>query len=89
MSIGAEPNWAVHRASLSKNPDSIDSPEQATDRKLMQILIESYTGELPETLRTVSMLRGLEKMSVEEAAACPGIPEATVRTQYFRATGLL
>jgi RNA polymerase sigma-70 factor (ECF subfamily) len=28
-------------------------------------------------------------MTVEETAACLGIPEATVRTRYFRARGLL
>jgi RNA polymerase sigma-70 factor (ECF subfamily) len=28
-------------------------------------------------------------MTVEEAALCLGIPEATVRTRFFRARGLL
>jgi RNA polymerase sigma-70 factor (ECF subfamily) len=37
----------------------------------------------------VFVLRALEEMTVEEAAAALGIPEATVRTRFFRARGLL
>jgi RNA polymerase sigma-70 factor (ECF subfamily) len=37
----------------------------------------------------VFVLRALEEMSVEETAACLEIPEATVRTRFFRARGLL
>ena len=35
------------------------------------------------------MLRALEEMSVEETASALDIPEATVRTRFFRARGLL
>jgi RNA polymerase sigma-70 factor (ECF subfamily) len=35
------------------------------------------------------MLRALEEFSVEETAQALGIPEATVRTRFFRARGLL
>jgi RNA polymerase sigma-70 factor, ECF subfamily len=44
---------------------------------------------LPETFRTVFMLRAVEEMPVEEVAAALGIPEATVRTRFFRARALL
>jgi RNA polymerase sigma-70 factor (ECF subfamily) len=37
----------------------------------------------------VFVLRALEDLTVEEAAGALGIPEATVRTRYFRARGLL
>jgi RNA polymerase sigma-70 factor (ECF subfamily) len=37
----------------------------------------------------VFVLRALEEMTVEETAACLDIPDATVRTRYFRAKGLL
>jgi RNA polymerase sigma-70 factor (ECF subfamily) len=37
----------------------------------------------------VFVLRALEEMNVEEVAACLGIPEATVRTRFFRARTLL
>jgi len=35
------------------------------------------------------VLRALEELSVEEAAVALGIPEATVRSRFFRARGLL
>ena len=59
------------------------------ERSEMRRLIEKKIDDLPETFRTVFMLRALEEMSVEDTSACLGIPEATVRTRYFRAKGLL
>jgi len=35
------------------------------------------------------MLRAVEELSVEETAAVLGLPEATVRTRFFRARGLM
>jgi RNA polymerase sigma-70 factor (ECF subfamily) len=35
------------------------------------------------------VLRALEELSVEETASALDIPEATVRTRYFRARSLL
>ena len=35
------------------------------------------------------MLRAVQEMDVEEVAQALGIPEATVRTRYFRARSLL
>ena len=55
----------------------------------MRRLLESRIDQLPAALRTVFMLRALEEMSAKEAAACLGIPEATVRTRFFRARSLL
>ena len=40
---------------------------------------------LPEAYRVVFILRALEEFSVEETAGALGIPEATVRTRFFRA----
>jgi RNA polymerase sigma-70 factor (ECF subfamily) len=37
----------------------------------------------------VFVLRALEELSVEEAAVALGIPEATVRSRFFRARALL
>jgi len=37
----------------------------------------------------VFILRALEEFSVEETAAALGIPEATVRTRFFRARRVL
>jgi len=37
----------------------------------------------------VFVMRAVEELTVEETAEVLGIPEATVRTRFFRARGLL
>jgi len=44
---------------------------------------------LPTAFRTVFVLRAVEELTVEETAATLDIPEATVRTRYFRARAML
>ncbi len=56
---------------------------------LMRRLLQSRIDALPEGYRTVFVLRGVEELSVEETAAALHIPEATVRSRFFRARGLL
>jgi len=64
-------------------------PESAAIRTQTRALIERRIDALPEVFRTVFVLRALEELSVEETAASLGIPEATVRTRFFRARALL
>ena len=64
-------------------------PENAAMRGETRALIERRIDALPEIFRTVFVLRALEELSVEETAASLDIPEATVRTRYFRARSLL
>ena len=64
-------------------------PEHSASRAEARRLIESKIDELPEAFRTVFMLRALEELNVEETAATLGIPEATVRSRYFRARAML
>jgi RNA polymerase sigma-70 factor, ECF subfamily len=66
-----------------------EQPDQAAMRTQIRQLIEKKIDALPETFRTVFVLRALEELTVEETADCLNIPEATVRTRYFRAKGLL
>ena len=70
-----------------------DDPEHQPDRAAAQaqlrMLMETRIDRLPEAFRTVFMLRAVEEMSVEEVAQALTIPEATVRTRYFRARSLL
>jgi RNA polymerase sigma-70 factor (ECF subfamily) len=70
-----------------------DTPGAAPDaqamRSEMRALIESRIDQLPDGFRAVFVLRAVEEMSVEETAAALGIPEATVRTRFFRAKSLL
>ena len=66
-----------------------EQPDQATLRAETRRLLERKIDELPAAFRLVFMLRALEEMSVEETASALDIPEATVRTRFFRARGLL
>ena len=51
--------------------------------------MEARIDLLPDAYRTVFMLRAVEEMSVADVAQALEIPEATVRTRFFRARGLL
>ena len=66
-----------------------EAPDAAALRMEARRLIEARIDALPDNLRTVFVLRAVEDMSVEETATALGIPEATVRSQFFRARGLL
>ena len=51
--------------------------------------MEARIDTLPEAFRSVFMLRAVEGMSVEEVSTALQLPEATVRTRFFRARSLL
>ena len=75
--------------------DPVDEPSPLADpprefaRGEVRRLVEARIDALPEAFRTVFMLRAVEDMTVEETAEALGIPEATVRTRFFRARGML
>ncbi len=66
-----------------------EQPDRAASRAETRRLIEDKVNRLPDSFRTVFVMRAIEEMSVAETAICLDIPEATVRTRYFRAKGLL
>lgn len=66
-----------------------DSPERGAMRQEARALLEQALDALPEAFRTVFVLRAVEELSGEEVAACLGIPEATVRSRFFRARAML
>ena len=76
-------------AEVNMNASKPEQPDQAASRAQARRLLEAKIDGLPDAYRTVFLLRAVEEMSVEEVAACLGIPEATVRTRFFRANGLL
>jgi RNA polymerase sigma-70 factor (ECF subfamily) len=85
--VSDEPRYEDAMPSMS--PMTAEPPEHSTARAEMRGMIERKIDALPESFRVVFMLRAIEEMTVEETAACLGIPEATVRTRYFRAKSLL
>jgi len=64
-------------------------PDAAVLREELRHLLERHIDRLPTAFRTVFVLRALEELSVEETATMLGIPDATVRTRFFRARSLL
>jgi RNA polymerase sigma-70 factor (ECF subfamily) len=64
-------------------------PEPSAERAEMRRLLERQIDALPDAYRTVFMLRAVEELPVEEVSAVLQIPEATVRTRFFRARSLL
>src|SRR5262245_17799593 len=78
-----------HSSEDSMNESAPENPDKAAHRAETRRLLETKIDELPEAFRTVFVLRAVEEMTVEEIAAALEIPEATVRTRFFRAKGLL
>ena len=69
--------------------DAGGSPEAGAMRAELRRLLERKIDALPLAFRTAFILREVEEMTIEEAAECLAIPEATVRTRVFRARALL
>jgi len=65
------------------------SPDDVAMRGQLRALVEARIDRLPEVFRTVFMLRAIEEMSVKEVAEALDIPEATVRTRFYRARALM
>jgi RNA polymerase sigma-70 factor (ECF subfamily) len=66
-----------------------ESPDGALLRAELRAVLERKLDALPETFRTVFVLRCVEELSVEETAEVLAVPEATVRTRLFRARNKL
>ena len=87
--LGGETDQDSQAAEVNMDQATPEQPEQAASRAQARRLLEAKIDELPEAFRTVFVLRAVEEMSVEEASVSLGIPEATVRSRFFRARGLL
>lgn len=89
ISLDGESAVELAAAEARMNEEAPDQPESASLRAEARRLIEARIDELPDAFRAVFMLRAVEEMDVPEVAACLGIPEATVRTRFFRARAFL
>jgi RNA polymerase sigma-70 factor (ECF subfamily) len=81
--------WENQEAEVHMNEKRPEQPEVAVARAEARRMLERQIDALPDAFRTVFVLRALEEMSVEETAQCLDIPQATVRSRFFRARGLL
>jgi RNA polymerase sigma-70 factor (ECF subfamily) len=64
-------------------------PEQQASNSELHELLETAVGRLPQTYRSVFMLRDVEQMSTEEVARALDLTEATVKVRLHRARGML
>jgi RNA polymerase sigma-70 factor, ECF subfamily len=87
--IPLQPGVAVEEVNQIAEGSMEKGPESAARRAEMRKLLEERIDALPGAYRAVFMLRAVEEYSVEEAAAILQIPEATVRSRFFRARSLL
>lgn len=74
---------------LTSPPVRTDTPEDLAAGGELRRLIEIAIDRLPDSFRTVFMLRAIEQLSVEETAASLEIPAATVKTRFHRARVLM
>ncbi len=87
LDTATEATQPASEAWMEDDPDR--EPERIAMRAEMRRLMESRIDLLPEAFRSVFMLRAVEELSVEEVAVALDLPQATVRTRFFRARGLL
>jgi RNA polymerase sigma-70 factor (ECF subfamily) len=87
LDAASESGEPASEAWMEDDPDQ--EPERIAMRTQMRRLMETRIDLLPDVYRSVFMLRAVEEMSVEEVAAALDVPQATVRTRFFRARGLL
>ncbi len=64
-------------------------PEKDASALEMRAILEDAVAALPETYRTVFVLRSIEDMSTEETAECLDLSLDVVKTRLHRARGLL
>src|SRR5690349_21080858 len=70
-------------------PSKDRSPEQQASNRELGDLLENAILELPETYRTVIIMRDIEEMTTAETADVLGITEENVKVRLHRARALL
>ncbi|WP_229459184.1 RNA polymerase sigma factor [Massilia cavernae] len=89
MQLHAETGTDIEASEEYMNAGVTESAESGAMRAQARQMLEKSIDALPESFRSVFVLRAVEEMSSEEVARCLDIPEATVRTRFFRARSQL
>ena len=74
---------------MSKIASNTPTPEQQVSGNELRDLLEKAITNLPESYRSVLMLREMEEMSTAETAECLQISEENVKVRLHRARALL
>jgi RNA polymerase sigma-70 factor (ECF subfamily) len=86
VEIDAAPESTEVRMKLESQAPS---PEQEVLTHTMRIVLERAVDRLPETYRSVFMLREIEGMTTAETAECLDLSEEAVKVRLHRARSLL
>ena len=73
-----------YRETLMRGSEA-EAPDSEMARRQLRAMIERAVAALPDSFRTVFVLREIEGLSVEETAEVLAIPPATVKTRLLRA----
>jgi RNA polymerase sigma-70 factor (ECF subfamily) len=87
--VPIDPTATAQQLEQVSDTNMDNAPDISAERKEMRGLLEAQIDALPDGYRVVFMLRAIEELSVEEIAAVLEIPQATVRTRFFRARSIL
>lgn len=74
---------------VSRRKSSTETPEAQAIRGQLGRLLQSAVDALPETYRTVFVLREVEQLSTTETADSLGLSEEAVKTRLHRSRALL
>jgi RNA polymerase sigma-70 factor (ECF subfamily) len=77
------------KESPMEHPSPVSDPETHAAGTEMRAILEAAVAALPESYRTVFVLRAVEDMSTEETAESLEISPDAVKTRLHRARGLL
>jgi RNA polymerase sigma-70 factor, ECF subfamily len=72
-----------YRDALMRGSET-EAPDVSVARAQIRGLLEKAVGQLPDSFRTVFVLREIEGLSGDETADILGLPVATVKTRLFR-----
>ena len=89
VALGVDHSQEDESVPEEPSADGGGRPDDALGRAELRALLERKIDELPRDFRSVFVMRALEEMSVEEVAELMRIPQATVRSRFFRARAQL
>jgi RNA polymerase sigma-70 factor, ECF subfamily len=89
IQLDCDTQYGLLRVEDTMESAEAERPEIAAMRAQARRLLETKIDALPESFRTVFVLRAVEEMTVEEVAIVLDIPEPTVRSRHFRARSML
>ena len=74
---------------LAEHASSDLSPDRALEQRQTLTLLQESLDELPENMRDILLMVGIDEISYEDAAALLTVPVGTVRSRLSRARAAL